>query len=286
MSSSFVEVTTGDVSGGDGGDVVSRGGDRGGSDKRIQEGPSGSVVKGSVGWMNRSEVRKRVYAGMTPGQKRAKHIIAGKEFDMEGRQWIWDYWNNYKAASVFFSMFGIFLCLVSTVFMLSAKGAYIEGRTDYWSFCDWTRGVQCSPVWTSEYAYAFGLISPPTSSSALPEEDGDDSSSSLSSSLPSWISSLSIYDFILIPNDMYLILFYIAQIVLSEKRGPRFVKYQLALSALALTLALWMASAIIGVLGLLACPMGVVQFGVNSALALANITRWRALRRLEVSKKA
>ena len=40
---------------------------------------------------------------------------------MEGRQWIWD---NYKAATVGFSMFGIVLCLFSIVFMLSAKSAY------------------------------------------------------------------------------------------------------------------------------------------------------------------
>merc|ERR1719495_477010 len=80
--------------------------------------------------MNRSEVRKRVYAGMQG--KRAKHIITGKELEMEGRQWIWDYWNNYKAATVGLSMFGIVLCLISIVFMLSAKSAYInnaEGRT-------------------------------------------------------------------------------------------------------------------------------------------------------------
>ena len=67
--SSFVEVRTGDGGGGGG---VQR--------KKASEvqGEGASVVKGSVGWMNRSEVRKRVYAGMTPGEKRAKHIITGK----------------------------------------------------------------------------------------------------------------------------------------------------------------------------------------------------------------
>jgi len=53
---------------------------------------------------------------------------AKKELDMEGRQWIWDYWNNYKATTVGFSMFGIVLCLFSIVFMLSAKSAYNNFR--------------------------------------------------------------------------------------------------------------------------------------------------------------
>merc|ERR1719431_2131612 len=148
--------------------VVGGGGDGGGSD-----GDAGStVVKGSVGWMNRSEVRKRVYAGMTPGQKRAKHIITGKELDMEGRQWIWDYWNNYKAATVGFSMFGIVLCLFSIVSTLSAKSAYIEGRNDHATLCDWTDAIQCTPLWTSEYAYAFGLLTELDSESTSKIEEG------------------------------------------------------------------------------------------------------------------
>lgn len=278
MSASFVEVTTGD---GGGGDVVGVGSGKDRKNKTFQENERSTVVKGSVGWMNRAEVRKRVYAGMTPGQKRAKHIITGKEIDMEGRQWVWDYWNNYKAASVFLSMFGIVLCLVSTIFMLSAKGAFIEGRTEYWTWCDWTEKIQCSPIWTSTYAYAFGLVSPappppPPPTSPILEDVVEEG----------FLSSYSTRDFIRLPNDMYLIIFYVTQIILSEKRGPKFVKYQLALSGVAAALTLWMAHAIVFVLDLWACPMALIQFGVNCGLALSNVTRWRALKRLEVSKKA
>lgn len=280
MSSSFVEVTTGDGVGNVEGE--------GRKTRTIQEPESSSVVKGSVGWMNRSEVRKRVYAGMTPGQKRAKHVITGKEFDMEGRQWIWDYWNNYKAASVGLSMFGIVLCLLSTIFMLSAKGAHIEGRTDHWTWCDWTEKIRCSPVWTSKYAYAFGLVSPPPPPESPVEEaeallkEEEEAAEEEGSWFP---SSYSVHDFQL-PNDMYLLVFYVAQIVLSEKRGPKFVKCQLALSAAATGLALWMAYAIVFVLDLWACPMAITQFCVNGGLALANLTRWRAIKKLEQSKKA
>lgn len=268
-SPSFVEVTTGD-----GGVIKGR---KSATSKGESEGSS--VVRGSVGWMNRSEVRKRVYAGMTPGQKRAKHIITGKEFDMEGRQWLWDYWNNYKAATVGLSMFGIVLCLVSTVFMLSAKGAFLEGRTDHWTWCDWTSSIQCSPLWTSNYAYAFGVVSPspPLSREELAIKNLEDDS---------WISALTSREAIQIPNDIYLIIFYIAQILLSEKRGPKFVKWQLALSAIAAGLGLWLAYAIVFDLGLLACPMACLQFCLNGGIAFANLTRWRALRKLEQSKKA
>jgi len=235
--------------------------------------------------MNRSEVRKRVYAGMTPGEKRAKHIITGKELSMEGRQWIWDYWNNYKAANVGLSMMGIVVCLVSIVLSLSAKGAFIEGRTEHWSICDWTSKIRCSPLWISEYSYCFGLFDSSPSSTAV--EDNDDISSSSSSSYLSYFSPEVLFNNLLqLPNDMYLMVFYVLQIVLSEKRGPKFVKCQLFLSTGALALAGRLAHAIVVVLGLWACPMAVLQFAVNSGLALTNVTRWRALKRLEQSKKA
>jgi len=278
---SFVEVTTGSddlvVSSGRGGGSLAESVPRK-NVKETQSGDGSSVVKGSVGWMNRSEVRKRVYAGMTPGQKRAKHVIAGKELDMEGRQWIWDYWNNYKAATVGLSMFGIVVCLISIVFMLSAKSAYIGGQKDYWSLCDWTESIRCSPLWTSYYAYGFGLFE---GFAATAESDAD-----ADSSFWTWLTTISLLDFLQMPNDLYIMLFYVAQIILSEKRGPKFVKCQLVLSAAAASIAAYLAHALVSVFGLWACPIAVLQFGVNSGVALANVTRWRAIKKLEQSKKA
>jgi len=282
---SYVEVTTGDdtvvVAGGSGGGARDGSMAESVSRKNVaqgQESEGASVVRGSVGWMNRSEVRKRVYAGMTPGQKRAKHVITGKELDMEGRQWIWDYWNNYKAATVGLSMFGIVVCLVSIVFMLSARGAYIDGQRDYWTLCDWTASIRCSPLWTSYYAYGFGLFEGFASTA---ESDAD-----ANSSFWVWLTSITLLDFLQMPNDLYLMLFYVAQIILSEKRGPKFVKCQLALSAAAASIAAYLAHALVAIFGLWACPIAVLQFGVNCGVALANVTRWRAIKKLEQSKKA
>jgi len=274
--SSFVEVRTGDGGGGEGGGVQRK------KASEVQ-GEGASVVKGSVGWMNRSEVRKRVYAGMTPGEKRAKHIITGKEFDMEGRQWIWEYWNNYKAATVGFSMFGIVVCLASIIFMLSAKGAYIEGRTDHWTLCDWTESVQCSPLWTSRYAYGFGLF---TDSRTAEEMVAEEAAAAVDSSFWTWLTTITLTDLLQMPNELFLMLFYVAQIVLSEKRGPKFVKLQLLLSTAAAAVAAFLAHAIVVVLGLWACPVAVLQFAVNCCIYVANVSRWRAIKRLEQSKKA
>ena len=189
-------------------------------------------------------------------------------------------------------MMGIVVCLLSIVLSLSAKGAFVEGRTEARTICDWTSKIRCSPLWISEYFYAFGLFSIPSSTTEdvdIDDDDGDisPSSSPSSFSFSSYISPEALFHNLLqLPNDMYLMVFYVLQIILSEKRGPKFVKCQLLLSLAALALAGRLAHAILVVLGLWACPMAVLQFSLNSGLALTNVARWKALKRLEQSKKA
>lgn len=215
------------------------------------------VVHGSVGWLNRAAVRKRVYAGMTPGQKRQKHVIATKEFVMEGRQWVWEYWNNYKAATCLFSLIGIMVALYTIIVQLGAMGAQQDETLEYWSFCDWTSTVACSPVFGSVYWHGFGLVAPILGSD-------------------SWWN---------LPNGLYAIIYYIAQIILCEKKGPKFVKIQLVLSSLANGLALYLGFAILSRLQMLFCPLAVVQCLLNAAILVANMARWNAIKRVEAAKK-
>ena len=152
------------------------------------------------------------------------------------------------------------------------------------TLCDWTTRIQCSPIWTSEYAYTFGLLtseldSEPTSKSQQQPEVTE-------TSFWRWLASLTLADLLTMPNDLYLMCFYVAQIILSEKKGPKFVKSQLVLSTMALLVAGWMAHAFFFVFNIWFCPIAAAQFGVNCGVAIANVSRWRAIKKLEQSKKA
>jgi len=203
------------------------------------------------GHMTRSEVRSRVNSSIVPGQERQKHVIFPNAPSQKKRVWIWTHSANYKGALVLLCMLGFVVCTYALFVEF-----HVEANPDYQAMCDINDKMSCTKVLTSQWGKGFGLLG---------YIIGHDHPLNLK-------------------NPFFGLAFYLIQLILSDIKGSRACKLQLATAIMANCGTLWLAYILYFVLQDL-CLVCVSTYAINFGVLLSNLERFKEMRNTERLKK-